>query len=176
MCAWFCRIRFVSLWQYHRSYRSTWCVTQSVHFASRPGQDGRHFPDDNFKYNLFNEKSSVSFEVSLKFIPSGPIYNNQTLVQIMDWRRKGDKHYLNQWWPSSLTHIYVTLWRDDSINTSCMTVKMLIVNIVLLKGCLTGRYLVSLFGVMELCQHWLTAPSRHLMISTNADWLAIRHI
>ena len=49
--------------------------------SSPPGQNGRHFADDIFKY----------IKISLKFIPNGPISNIPALVQIMAWRRPGDK-------------------------------------------------------------------------------------
>ena len=39
--------------------------------------------------------------------PYGTIDNNSALVQTMAWR-KATSHYLNQWWPSSLTHICIT--------------------------------------------------------------------
>ena len=34
---------------------------------------------------------SISIKMSLKFIPKGPIDNIPSLVQIMAWRRPGDK-------------------------------------------------------------------------------------
>ena len=33
----------------------------------------------------------IPIEISLKFIPKGPINNIPALVQIMAWRRTGDK-------------------------------------------------------------------------------------
>ena len=47
-------------------------------------------------------------QISLKFIPKGPIDNMPALIQILAWRRMATSHYLNQWWPSLLTHICVT--------------------------------------------------------------------
>ena len=38
----------------------------------------------------------ISINMSLEFVPRGPINNIPTLVQVMAWRRPGD--YLNQWW------------------------------------------------------------------------------
>ena len=52
-------------------------------------------------YTFLNE--NVLLSISLKFIPNGPISNIPALVQIMAWRRPG--HYLNQYWPHSLTHV-----------------------------------------------------------------------
>ena len=38
-----------------------------------------------------NEKFCDLIKISLKFAPLGPIDNNPALVQIMAWRRIGDK-------------------------------------------------------------------------------------
>ena len=57
----------------------------------RPRQDGRHFPDDIFKWIFFNEIIRISIRISLELVPGGPINNIPTLVQIMAWRRPGDK-------------------------------------------------------------------------------------
>ena len=57
----------------------------------RPRQHGRHFPDDIFKYIFLNDDVWIFIEISLKFVPNGLINNIPALVQIMDWRRPGDK-------------------------------------------------------------------------------------
>ena len=57
----------------------------------RPRQNGRHFADDTFKYIFLNENVIISAKISLKFVPKGSINNIPTLVQIMAWRRPGDK-------------------------------------------------------------------------------------
>ena len=38
-----------------------------------------------------NEKVSISIKISLKIVPKDPVGNNPALVQIMAWRRIGDK-------------------------------------------------------------------------------------
>ena len=48
----------------------------------RPGQDGRHFGNENIL---------ISITISLKFVLNGPINNMPALVYIMAWRRPGDK-------------------------------------------------------------------------------------
>ena len=45
-----------------------------------PGQNGRHFSDDIFKCIFMNEKFCDSIQVTLKFVPKGPIDNNPALV------------------------------------------------------------------------------------------------
>ena len=57
----------------------------------RPRQKRRHFADDVFKCNFLNENVWIPIKVSLKFVPIGPINNIPALVQIMAWRRTGDK-------------------------------------------------------------------------------------
>ena len=54
-------------------------------------QNGRHFPNHILKCILLNENVSISITISLKFVPKGPINNIPALVQIMTWRRPGDK-------------------------------------------------------------------------------------
>ena len=39
-----------------------------------------HSPDDNFKWISSNENVSISIEISLKFVPKGPINNTPPLV------------------------------------------------------------------------------------------------
>ena len=44
-----------------------------------------------FKYILLNENVWISIKISLKFDSKGPINSIPSLVQIMTWRRPGDK-------------------------------------------------------------------------------------
>ena len=81
----------------------------------RPGHDGCQFPDDIFKYIFLNENVRISIEISLKFVLKGPINNIPALVQIMAWRRPGDKPLSEPMMISLLTHICVT--RPQWINS-----------------------------------------------------------
>ena len=74
----------------------------------RPRQNGRHFPDDILKCIFLNENGWISIKISLKFVPKGPINNIPALIQIMAWRRPGDKPLSKTMLASSLTHICVT--------------------------------------------------------------------
>ena len=78
----------------------------------RPRQNGRHFPDDILEWIFLNEDVWISINISLKFIPRGPINNIPTLVQVMAWRRPGDKPYLNQWW-LDYRRIYASLGLNE---------------------------------------------------------------
>ena len=59
--------------------------------SSPPGQNGPHFRDDILKGISMNEKICILIRISLKFVPKGPINNIPALVQMMAWRRSGDK-------------------------------------------------------------------------------------
>ena len=74
----------------------------------RPRQNGRHFADDIFKCIFLNENVWIPIKISLKFVPKGPINNIPALVQIMPWRRPGDKTLSETMMVILLTHICVT--------------------------------------------------------------------
>ena len=59
--------------------------------ALRLRQNGRHFPDSILKSIFLNENVWISIEISLKVVPKCLINNIPALVQIMAWRRPGDK-------------------------------------------------------------------------------------
>ena len=82
----------------------------------RPRQNGRHFADDIFKCIFLNENAWISINISLKFVPNGPINNIPALVQIMAWRRSGDKPFSEPLMVRLLTHICVT--RPEWVNLS----------------------------------------------------------
>ena len=63
---------------------------QSIN-SSPPGKNGRHFPDDILKCMFMNEKFCIFIQIALKFAPKCPIKNIPVLLQIMAWRRSGDK-------------------------------------------------------------------------------------
>ena len=74
----------------------------------RPRQNGRHFADDTFKRIFLNGNVLISIKISLKFVPKGTINNIPALVQIMAWRRPGDKPLSEPRMVSLPTHICVT--------------------------------------------------------------------
>ena len=104
------------LWQSHES-NFTWS-SQEINLkiaatsrqwvnTSRPRQNGRRFADDAFKRIFLDENVRISIKISLKFVPKFPINNNPVLVQIMAWRRSGDKPLPEPMMVSLLTHICV---------------------------------------------------------------------
>ena len=85
--------------------RKRWVKRVAV--TLRPRQNGRHFADDTFKYIFLNENVWIPIKISLKFVPKGPINNIPALVQIMAWRRPGDKPLSEPMVVSLPTHICV---------------------------------------------------------------------
>ena len=77
------------LWHSFRSNenKATICSINTL----RLRQNSRRFADDIFKCIFLNENVWISNKISLKFISEGPIINIPALVQIMAWRRPGDK-------------------------------------------------------------------------------------
>ena len=47
--------------------------------------------EDNFKCILLIENDRIQIRISLKFVPRSAINNKPSLVQVMAWRRTGDK-------------------------------------------------------------------------------------
>ena len=95
------------------------------HFNTlRPRQNGRHFPDDIFKWIFLNENVWISINISLKFVPRGPINNIPTLVQVMAWRRPGDKQLSEPMMVRLPTHICVTRPQWVNAMTIAFTTRM----------------------------------------------------
>ena len=74
----------------------------------RPRPNRRHVADDVFKCIFLNENVWIPIKISLKFVPKGPINNIPALVQIMAWRRSGDKPLSEPMMVNLPTHICVT--------------------------------------------------------------------
>ena len=92
-----------------------WHLTLVCNFPSlrnfnilRPRRNKRHFADGIFKSIFLNENARISLKISLKFVPKVRINNILALVQIMAWRRPGDKALSEPMMVSLLTHICVT--------------------------------------------------------------------
>ena len=79
-------------------------------WGGRPEQKGHAFADDISKWIFFNENYCIMIQISLK-----SFFFRVSLTTIRHhWVRRwlgvklATSHYLNQWWPSLLTHICVT--------------------------------------------------------------------
>ena len=82
------------------------CLPSLIHWCR--DKNGRHFADDIFKCIFLNENVWIPIKTSMKFVPKGPINNISALVQIIAWRRPGDKPLSEPMMVSLTTHICVT--------------------------------------------------------------------
>ena len=83
-------------------FRESWVNTL------RLSQNGRHFPDNLLKCIFLKENVWIVIKISLKIVPEGPVNNIPALVEIMAWRRPGDKPLSEQMMGCLLMHIGVT--------------------------------------------------------------------
>ena len=67
---------------------------------------GQNFPDDIFWWIFLNENVCISIKISFKFVITGPVNNIPALVQIIAWRRPGDKPVSESMMVSLLTHTF----------------------------------------------------------------------
>ena len=82
-------------------------------------------PNDISKCIFMNEKFYISIRISLKFVPKGTIDNKIALVQVMAWRRTGDKPLsetmLTQFGGGGGLNKKLTLWRLNKMITIMQT-------------------------------------------------------
>ena len=92
----------------------------------RPRQNCRRFPDDIFKCIFLNENIWFPINISLKFVPRGRIDNIPALVQVMAWRRPGDKPLFEPTMVRLLTHICVARpqWVKPSQTSTVVPLKL----------------------------------------------------
>ena len=100
------------LGRHHRSHQVKVCTFNTL----RLRQNGRHFADDTFKPIFMKENIRISIKISLKFVPKVPINNIPAMVQIMAWRRPGDKPLSEPMVVSLPTHVCVV--RPQWVNTT----------------------------------------------------------
>ena len=82
----------------------------------RPRRNGQHFADDIFNVIFFNENVCILLTIALKFVPKVPIDNIPVLIQIMLWRRSGDKPLFEPMMVRLPTHICVS-WPQWVLST-----------------------------------------------------------
>ena len=81
--------------------------------------NGHHLADDIFKCIFLNENVWIAIAISLKFVPKCWINNIPGLVQIMAWRRPGDKPLSEPMMVSLPMYICVT--RPQWVNNLAIT-------------------------------------------------------
>ena len=116
----------------HVSQRGHWCIHMMYllifvmvlslqNNTLRPRQNCRQFSDDIFKCIFLNENMQTYIKLSLKFVPNIPVNNIPALVQIMAWRRPGDKPLSDPMMVRSLTLKCVTLPQWDNHENQLVT-------------------------------------------------------
>ena len=93
------------------------CLVNSL----RPRLNRRPFADDIFKCIFLIENEWILPRISLKFVPRVRINNIPALVQIMAWRRPGDKPLSELMMVSLVTHMCVTRpqWVNSLVPRRC---------------------------------------------------------
>ena len=115
----------ITSWSLSISHQTNHNRTIMPHFNTlRPRPNRRHFADDIFKCIFENENEWISPRISLKFVPKVRINNIPALVQIMAWRRLGDKPLSEPMMVRLPTHISVT--RPQWVNCTWPKMKHLI--------------------------------------------------
>ena len=114
----------------------------------RDKMDAIYFADDIFKCISFNENVWIPIKISPKFVPKGPINNIPALVQIMAWRRPGDKPLSEPMMVRLPTHICVT--RPQWVNMSFQQTNNI---------CKQQVHVIKpyVFNAMKLCQQVATS-------------------
>ena len=132
----------------------------------RPRQNGCHFADDIFKYIFLNENAWILLKISLKFVRKVRINNILALVQIIAWRRPGNKPLSEPMMVSLLTYICVTrpLWVKQ-----CNKINLLV--IYLQSNSAYTRF--SFWAGTGI--GWLSLP-KVLMIYLLPAWICIWHV
>ena len=135
-----------------------------------PRQNGRHFADDILKCIFMNENVWILITISLKFVPKGPINNIPSLVQVMAWRRAGDKPLSEPMMVSLPTHICVTrlqwvkAWMSNDVPQKIMRCNYF--------SMLKCHYLVCLLALslMSYLVMYITTISYHVYIYGCPIW------
>ena len=78
-------------WPLRASYWANSMDTQVCINTLRLRQKVGHVTDNNFRPIFLNENVRISIKIWELFVPKGPFNNILALVQIMAWRRPGDK-------------------------------------------------------------------------------------
>ena len=103
---WYNRYRDTATWEYEKLELTHW---------GRDKMDAISQTTLSNAFSFMNENVWILIKISLKFVPQGPINNFPALVQIMAWRRPGDKPLSEPMMVNLLTHICVT--RHQCVNS-----------------------------------------------------------
>ena len=127
------------------------CIVNTL----RPRQDGRLFPDDIFKSIFFHENVQILIKISLTFVPKAPINNIPALLQIMAWRRPGDKPLSESMMVSLFTHICVT--RPQWVNAIILLAVPPSIDVIhthCTRESTSGFQQIAIFKTSLICNQW----------------------
>ena len=68
-----------------------YCIQAAIGTSTLVAQNSRQFTDDISKFIFVNGDVWIAIKISPRFFPNGPIDYKSTLVQLIAWRRSGDK-------------------------------------------------------------------------------------
>ena len=132
----------------------------------RPRPTRRHFADDIFKRIFENENEWISPRISLKFVPGVRINNNPALVQIMAWRRPGDKPLSEPMMISLLMHICATRPQWVKLNCGCPIIELWIYAFIikLWIGIIIHHYTYPWLSIIMDTHNWSQQNTWKLLI------------
>ena len=125
------------------------CLPNNFFNTLRPKRNEQHFADNIFKHIFLIEIIWISIKILLKFVPKGPINNTPALVQIMAWRRSGDKPLSEPMIVSLLTHTrpqwgkkkcYVCGMKSMNLELGVSVGKWIKCAVILLKYCILDKW------------------------------------
>ena len=113
---------------------------------------------------FFNENVWIPIKFSLKFVPKGAINNIPAMVQIMAWRRSGDKPLSEPLMVRLLTHICVTRsqWVKDILDWASSVIKGESVSLMGTEEWLVNSRIISSIGIN---------PAFNMQCRFNIRWL-----
>ena len=133
----------------------------------RPRQNARHFPDDIFKCIFLNKNEWILLTISLKFVPKGPIINIPALVQIMAWRRPGDRPLFEPMMFSQPTHICII--RPQWVNIGLMTLSYVLLMWLTLISEIVCNIFALVLLVKSSCEKLFSRPSINCSLQGSFD-------
>ena len=148
-----CMIYIVTSTDWHTFSKTI--LSEKCRYILRPRQNGRHFPDDIYQCIFLNE-NIILIGISLNFVPKGPINNIPALVQIVVWRRSGDKPLSESLMVSLLAHICIT--RPQWVNMNISTF------IVILDKAFTEWKQLNYNQCLSQIHMWVIATSLQILI------------
>ena len=146
------------IWRHYNSYNGSlrsphilrlWWFTQSVHLIHRGRDKIADISQTTFSKAFSWMMLGISLKSSLKFLTKVPINNITTLIQVMAWRRLGDKP-LSEPMMVSLC-IYVLLGLNELIYWGL--IKLISIVLIHFPSRKFHAHLV-LTVQLTICQHW----------------------